>query len=30
MLEIFDVSFSLMSNNKLDEVFTLRKDTFKD
>ncbi|MGM3175122.1 acyl-homoserine-lactone synthase [Dickeya lacustris] len=30
MLEIFDVSFSLMSNNKLDEVFTLRKETFKD
>ncbi|OOC13065.1 acyl-homoserine-lactone synthase [Dickeya dadantii] len=30
MLEIFDVGFSLMSNNKLDEVFALRKGTFKD
>ncbi|MBP2171506.1 acyl homoserine lactone synthase [Erwinia toletana] len=30
MLEIFDVSFDMISNNKMDEMFTLRKGTFKD
>ncbi|MFC3396073.1 acyl-homoserine-lactone synthase [Brenneria rubrifaciens] len=30
MLEIFDVSFNLISNKEIDELFTLRKETFKD
>lgn len=30
MLEIFDVSYSLLSEEKSEELFTLRKETFKD
>ncbi|UVO08292.1 acyl-homoserine-lactone synthase [Pectobacterium polonicum] len=30
MLEIFDVSYTLLSEKKSEELFTLRKETFKD
>ncbi len=30
MLKVFNVNFDRMSENKLDEIFTLRKITFKD
>lgn len=29
MLKVFNVNFDRMSENKLDEIFTLRKITFK-
>lgn len=30
MLEIFDVNHTLLSETKSEELFTLRKETFKD